>query len=785
MAAKTSPQATITKFGLQEDSGTTLYAMWDWTKKNTDKYLTKWEYCAGGVWFIGSSSSNSVDTNDPAASRQSTYSIPSNATCVRFTVKPVSKTKGSNSKKVYWTANWSTAKTYDVKQTPPVAPNIVTPKLENYKLTIELDNLKLNATSIQFQVVKRSGTQYVPFITGNTTIQFVTSADRESLTNGYARYACNVEAGGEYKVRARSSRDGAYSDWSDYSGSVFTIPSVPSRIITIRAESETSVYLEWAAVDSATSYDVEYTTESNYFDQTNETTIEPGIKTNHFLFTGLESGDEYFFRVRAVNDSGESQWGGIRSVKIGKDPAAPTTWSSTTTVIVGDPLKLYWVHNSEDGSSQTYAHLEIYADDLKVVDTTIQNSTDEDEKDKTSVYEFDTSSFREGTTLKWRVRTAGVTNNMGDWSIQRLIDVYAPPTVAVTVTDANRNVIDTVNAFPVYIRAVAGPSTQSPIGYHVTITADEGYETVDNVGNDVLINKDDQVYSRYFDTTDNPLVLELLPSSITLENNISYTVICTTSMNSGLTGESTTSFTVGWSDENYWPNAEVGVNEESYTATITPYCEDDDGNLIEDVTLAVYRREFDGRFTELISGVENSRNIQITDPHPALDYARYRIVATSNTTGAVSYYDMPGYEVGGKAVVIQWDDVWSNFDTPDTAVPTELSWSGSMLKLPYNIDVSDNYKPDVSLVEYIGREHPISYYGTQLGVSYSLKMSIEKDDEETLYALRRLSRWMGDAYVREPSGTGYWANVTVSFSQTHCSLTIPVTLDITRVEGGI
>lgn len=44
---------------------------------------------------------------------------------------------------------------------------------------------------------------------------------------------------------------------------------------------------------------------------------------------------------------------------------------------------------------------------------------------------------------------------------------------------------------------------------------------------------------------------------------------------------------------------------------------------------------------------------------------------------------------------------------------------------------------------------------------------------------------MGDVYVREPSGSGYWANISVSFTQTHCELTIPVTLNITRVEGGV
>ena len=113
------------------------------------------------------------------------------------------------------------------------------------------------------------------------------------------------------------------------------------------------------------------------------------------------------------------------------------------------------------------------------------------------------------------------------------------------------------------------------------------------------------------------------------------------------------------------------------------------------------------------------------------------------------------------------------------------TWSGSMLKLPYNIDVSDNHRNDVALVEYIGREHPVSYYGTQLGETSTWNTTIPRDDEETLYNIRRLARWMGDVYIREPSGSGYWANVTVSYSQKHCVVTIPVTFSITRVSGGV
>ena len=64
-------------------------------------------------------------------------------------------------------------------------------------------------------------------------------------------------------------------------------------------------------------------------------------------------------------------------------------------------------------------------------------------------------------------------------------------------------------------------------------------------------------------------------------------------------------------------------------------------------------------------------------------------------------------------------------------------------------------------------------------------MDVPKSDKETLYALRRLSIWKGDVYVREPSGSGYWASISVSFSQNHCDVVIPVSLAITRVEGGI
>ena len=166
-----------------------------------------------------------------------------------------------------------------------------------------------------------------------------------------------------------------------------------------------------------------------------------------------------------------------------------------------------------------------------------------------------------------------------------------------------------------------------------------------------------------------------------------------------------------------------------------------------------------------------------------MDYARYRIIATEESTGAVSFYDPPGYPINGEYIILQWDEEWSSFDTNNSDTMVDPPWAGSLLKLLYNVDVSESTDPDVELVEYIGRKNPVSYYGTQIGTSATWNVDVLKSDKETIYQLRRIQRWMGDVYVREPSGVGFWANIKVSFSQKHTEKLVPVTLTITRVEG--
>lgn len=908
--SNTSTKPVIKVIGLQADTTHTVYTSWTFDKENLDRFEARWQYYAGKTWFDGG-----VNTIEKTRLKQDIYNAPQNASQVRVMVMAYSTTyqktdkKGNSTDVPYWKGVWSSWGTYKFSNNPPEDPPTPTVSVEKNTITSRVDNLNINATHVQFNIVSES-TKADGSVSRVTVKNGTVEISRSSASFVYDLSGVSNYDNREYKVRCRSYRDGLYSGWSEYSSAVSTIPAPPSEITICRASSKTSVYLEWNPVKSAKTYELQYATKLEYFDGSDALQSVSGIETTKYEKTGLESGTHYYFRLRSVNDKGNSDWTSIVDVIIGSDPEAPTTWSSTTTATVGDQLILYWVHNSKDNSSQTVAELEITANGATTT-RTIENTRSEEDKDKTSSYVVDTSLYTEGTKIQWRVRTAGVTKTYGNWSIMRTVDVYAKVSLDFRINDNSDDIANVVDSFPIGVTAIAGPKTQAPIGYHLEVVTKTSYETVDSAGNVKIVSAGDTIYSKYFDITSS-LDITLSAGDIDLENNAEYTATCIVSMNSGLTATQSINFIVIWEDVEYEPTASVSIDEYTYTAYIKPYCDDEFGNFISGILLSVYRREFDGTFKEIASGIENLmeneydnldetkitfspnaplevdmtalmpdqtysvywngtkyvcdsksltnsdgtvsvyigneaientsmfsnpedtqepffilslldenetsmhrystfqnkdhvaeevtvkivgtigvNNTYVTDPHPSLDYARYRIVATSKDTGAISYSDLPGYPVGGNAVIIQWDEEWSNFDVyhEDGSLiednPDELPWEGSMLKLPYNIDVSDKSSIDVELVEYIGREHPVSYYGTQIGSTSTWNMVIDKQDTETLYGLRRLARWKGDVYVREPSGTGYWANVAVSMSQKHRELTIPVSMTVTRVEGGI
>ena len=178
----------ITKIGLQSGTDSTVYVTWSWSKlSQTDKYDVRWYYSTGdGVRFIGSEQQVEI-TN---AQLQSTYTPPENAKLVKFQVKPIAKTRKVNDKDVaYWTAEWSTESVYTFGPEPPTKPPTPTVEIDQYTITASIQNAYINATEVQFQIIK-DDTKVV-----NTGIS-------KSITYA-ASYSCPIEAGSKYKSRCR------------------------------------------------------------------------------------------------------------------------------------------------------------------------------------------------------------------------------------------------------------------------------------------------------------------------------------------------------------------------------------------------------------------------------------------------------------------------------------------------------------------------------------------------------------------------------------------------------
>lgn len=801
-----SNKVTMVWWALEAGEDKTLFARWEHSKDHTAGYEMEIYYDVGDGtgWRI-------QDLGLTTTNKEYTVSVSNNnAKKVKFRVKPYAEEKNPNTHEKYWTDGEFVDNVYDFSDNPPEIPNQPSITLRPNKTTLycEMTNISqtINADQIEFEVYNNNQTKYK---TGTANINQETHA---------TSFECELEPGGSYTVRCRAVRNSngkrIEGGWTEFTEAVKTVPIAPEEITDLSPEKHTEqgvtqyrVNISWTPVRNATQYVIQYTTDPSLFDTPSEegvTEIEVDAELgNSYKITQLELGYEYFFRVCASNDSGRSGFTPIKSIAMGSQPNPPTTWSNTSNALLGEDLILYWQHNATDNSQESIAQIHITVGDMQI-DKVVHNSDrPEEERDKPNYYIINSNDpewnfIDKGTVIKWKVKTAGLIDTYSNYSVEREINVYEQPSLTIDIKNQNGVSVEEINSFPFYINIHAEPYEQIPVSYYIEVVANQGYSTVDSTGKIITINPGDRVYRKYYDPEGANVwdfVAEMTPGNIDLQNGIEYTINAVVAMNSGLSASNSMEFSVLWEEIYYDVYANVVIDKTRLEASIHPYCYEyqDDGQggepepvLVENCKLNVYRKEYDGTFTLIAKDVDNSSDIYVTDPHPSLDYARYRITAVTQDNGAISYCDIQGYKIGEPSIVIQWAEAWSTFEVDEEGNGNvEPEWSGSMVKIPYNVDVSEKAKVDVSLVNYAGRTNPVSYYGTQINENATWNCVIPADDKETIYSLRRLAKWAGDVYVREPSGVGYWANIEVNFNINHTEVTIPVSFTVTRVEGGI
>lgn len=749
-----------------------------------------WYYQIAGHWLQQPESTISLG---PGGRATVTVDLPADYTALKGQVRAEAGTHKVKNKK---TKKTETKRYNDVNtgwvSIPAVGPNrsaeMVTPPSTPTLSLVEPDNNRIKITvtgvggipgvsQIIFEVIR--GLDPIAYVIGNIILGECTI------------YFENPEPGVSYRARAaKVSYDNEIGEYSEMSGET---KSGPGSITSISASaySDTQIRLTYSESSGATGYEVEWTDNPEYFDNNpGEVQSQSYGPVTSPIIGGLsnEGGKEWWFRVRGTNSSGESAWSPLTSCVLATVPGAPTTWTYTVSAKIGEPITFNWVHNSADASEQTAAVLEILANGSPVWGNPFLFTTE-------STFDWSTASLKDQDVITWRVQTKGAHSMYGEWSDYKELQVFTPPGVEVT-----GGIPMVITKFPITLSCRATPSTQELLSYAITVTANNSYETLDETGMLSAVPAGGTVYEYFSDDVDsNEFEIELTPGDISLENAESYTILIRVYMNSGLDGEITGEFETNFEEDELFPNCTYTFDYENLACYIEPTCytldvkaeeesEEDEGVdavYTENVIYSIYRRNYDGSFTAIITDLDGSEAGAVLDPHPSLDNARYRIVATSKETGRMVYEDVVLEELNYESIVIQWDEQWTNYADNNFQDVDSIPRSGSRIDLPYNIDISVSSSPDVALVEYIGRENPVSYYGTQKGEGGSWRVEIPKDDIDTLYAIRRLSRYSGDCYVREPSGIGYWAHVKITYQETHGKMTIPITMEVTRVDGGV
>lgn len=874
---------------------------------NLDHYQVRWSYNTGdGVWFDASESNTT--------SENVTYSYPNNAILVRVSVAPISKTYGDNNIP-YWTPENNTAE-YRVGDSAPnkmSAPSVTIS--DNFILKAIVNNISdSKVDQVEFEVYN-----------GESRV----AGGVSTVTTARAVYTTTVTSGGQYRVRCRAVNwvggTRVYGDWSEFTGESETAPDGVQNLI-FEVESESAVRLSWNGNSTATSYVVEASNDVRYFDSSSEVKSMTVTAQTAFV-TGLTKGKKWYFRVKAKNSKGDSTWSNTVGTVVGSTPQPPTTWSLTTNASVGEDIILYWVHNTEDGSKMVGAEVELYINGVKTNKILTPDNSKSD-REKIYSYKLDSSLYRTGGKILWRVRTTGVTREFSEWSIQRTITTYTPPTVELRIGDGNspnmfvgaqdfsgdrwhpnktggyedtqqtykgykvlrtkyrwqnltqdiyvkkgrkylfsayvktdgnndeayfysahysgdyNDVTDkytgtkvtlyrewtqfsieftalkdgvctprisksttngymyvcgmdcrlqprdnvssdgNIRTYPIPIGIVARPTTQKAMSCHLSVIAQDSYSIVNQNGDRVSVTSGNEVFSRLFSMPTNDLYYELTPNDLTLVRDKRYIITATISTDSGLTATTSQLTTVKWADTDYMPDASVKIDKDNLCAYITPYCFDRKGKMPKEVTLTVLRVGASGSLFVVGRDIPNDGTTSVTDPHPTLDFARYRVVSTDSMTGINEFSDIPAIPFQEPSIVLQWEESWKTLLPNTNRTPISEAWSGSMLKLPYNVDVNENYDLDSALTEYIGRSNPVSYYGTQKGVTATWSTDIPKYDKETIFQLRRLASWPGDVYVREPNGNGYYAQIKISMSIKHLAVVVPVTIEVKKVESG-
>lgn len=568
-------------------------------------------------------------------------------------------------------------------------------------------------------------------------------------------------------------------------GLSFDAAPLPVEGLRARALTSTSMTLTWTNRGHVGEcYDVEWSSDGDAWANNEASAISSATleeaEADVYTVGGLDSATRWFARVRRRNETGASDWTTIVSTLLGTVPSAPTLGALPVSVPVDGTLAVSWTHNSEDGSAQSAFELELNGT-AAVSGTTASAATVRPAE----------ISVGDGGELRVRVRTKGALESWSDWSEPAVVQVWAQPSVGVSLVCGGSEVAGAATSMPMQLRVqlsayVAG---NHAIAWWADVSAGEGYPSTARDGSPAVVAEGERLWRLDAvpdDGTEVPpegdacnrvcLLVTVDASCLRMEPNVSYVAHggCVTA--AGLRAEGSVAFTWDPSGSVGDPSAVLSYDPLTLSMGVEVACEDGAPGTM----LSVWRVEQGGSAVLVAEGLAPGGTC--VDPHPDFGSCVYRVVATDPESGMQSSAEFEAWVDEG-ALVVQWGERWEGDAEAEEVAPGVLSYAGSRIRLPYDVRIEEDREVEMAEVEYLGRRLPVLYVGEMQRQQLSASGTLYEDDDPGAHGrIRDLLSHGGPCYVRAPSGVGFWASVRGNLSADMGGVST-YSLTFKRVEG--
>jgi hypothetical protein len=216
---------------------------------------------------------------------------------------------------------------------PPTPPsNLAATAISSSQINLSWTDNSLTETNF---VVERSSTSAF-----TTTTNLTLPADQTALND------TGLAAGTTYYYRVRATNQYGGSIYSNVSSAKTTAPNLPNAPIglTVTGVSANQVDLMWT--DNATNETSEIVERSLSSSFSSITTFTLPTDQTTFSNSGLAGGTTYYYRVKAVNQAGSSNYSNVVNATTLSAPKAPSGLAATP--ISTTQINLSWTDNSNN-----------------------------------------------------------------------------------------------------------------------------------------------------------------------------------------------------------------------------------------------------------------------------------------------------------------------------------------------------------------------------------------------------------------------------------------------------